>query len=369
MAKMSEEQAIAIREEVEGALAQSRQAGPLTVDARYVQETQKSLALLQSMVKEVLVPGRDYGPPYEGAKSDTLYDSGASLIISAFNCYAGHRRVLHFTNSGGKVDIVLEVPIIQRNTGAEVGSGIASCTVSETKYKYRWVNENELPEWGYTKEAAAGFKTRVSGKGTDWEHTQYQVPNPEVEELLNTVVTMASKRAETDAAKSLPGVGSALRELFDRKPSYRRQERQDGKGGDGKGGDFDDNSPRWTTFWSATKALGMDSDQVHKRLKVKTMKDWIKSGKSLDDAIRELSAQIADEGQAAGAKQPPATSEWDRATEEQVPDYNALEVVFCKLTGKTVREMYKELGVVSRLQMNVSAWDAFLTLKDKLAKA
>lgn len=365
---MNNEQAMAIREEAANLVVQNTKPEPLVVDSHYVQQTQVSLALLQDLVKKVLVRDRDYGPPYEGARTDTLYDPGASLIIAAFNCYAGHRRVLHFSNSSGKVAIVIEVPIIQRGTGAEVGSGIASCTVSETKYKYRWVREDQLGDWGYTKEDAAAFKTRVR-----WEHTEYQVPNPEVEELLNTIVTMASKRAEVDGAKGLPGVGSALRELFDKKKgSQKGQEDQRNRSDDQKGGDLNEDSPRWTTFWAATKALSLEPDKVHQRLGVKSMKDWMKTGKSLDDAIKELSNQLATEAEKAGTtKVSPApkelASDWDKVTKEQVPDYGSLEVIFCRLTGRSVKELYGEFATTTRLGMTLGPWEAFLALKKKLA--
>lgn len=344
--------------------ALSRQPEPLIVSPEYVKQTVTSLVLLQDLVKKVLIPGRDYGPPYEGATSDTLYDPGASLIISAFNAYAGHRRILYFSNEHGKVAIVIEVPIIQRNTGAEVGSGIASCTVSETKYKYRWVRADKLEDWGYTVEEAKAFKTRVKYPGKEYEVIEYQVPNPELEELLNTIVTMASKRAEVDAAKSLPGVGSALRELFDRKGTAKGQQEK-GKREAGEGTAED--SPLWTKYWAGVRALGLEPDQAHQMLKVKSMKDWIASSKSLDDALKEL-ARL--KGQGPTAPHAPVMSKaeaWLKVNPKSIKNYEDLENTFVELTGEPIREMYRKLGVSGRNDMTILVGQAFLSLLEEYA--
>jgi hypothetical protein len=65
---------------------------------------------------------------------------------------------------------------------------------------------------------------------------------------------------------------------------------------------------------------------------------------------------------AATGKLPPG---WDKVTREQVPDYLELEKVWCQLNpGKSTREMYRRLGIGSRTDATIKAWDAFLTLKE-----
>ncbi len=56
---------------------------------------------------------------------------------------------------------------------------------------------------------------------------------------------------------------------------------------------------------------------------------------------------------------------WEEITEDQVPDFPRLEPIIwnlCKLQPATI---YKELGGGSRSDMTISAWDAFLTLKER----
>lgn len=57
------------------------------------------------------------------------------------------------------------------------------------------------------------------------------------------------------------------------------------------------------------------------------------------------------------------TASWESITQEMVPDYNTLERVFWDITKKQPAEMYKELGGKSRIELNTTAWESFLALR------
>jgi len=56
-------------------------------------------------------------------------------------------------------------------------------------------------------------------------------------------------------------------------------------------------------------------------------------------------------------------SEWDKITEDMVLDYPHLEPVIWNLSKMQPADMYRELGVSSRSDMTIPAWEAFLTLR------
>lgn len=56
-------------------------------------------------------------------------------------------------------------------------------------------------------------------------------------------------------------------------------------------------------------------------------------------------------------------SEWDKITEDMVPDYPSLEPIIWNLSKMQPADLYRELGVTSRTDMTIPAWEAFLTLK------
>ena len=58
-------------------------------------------------------------------------------------------------------------------------------------------------------------------------------------------------------------------------------------------------------------------------------------------------------------------AEWDKITPEMVPDFPHLEPLIWNLCKVQPAEMYRELGVGSRNDMTIPAWDAYLTLKQR----
>jgi hypothetical protein len=117
--------------------------------------------------------------------------------------------------------------------------------------------------------------------------------------LLNIMFQMASKRGEVDAAKGLPGVGSALRRLFKGK-MQRGQAKPPARP--------TEEGPNWTSFWGEVNRLGLTPERAHEILGVKSIKDdWLASGRTLEAAIDCLR-------QAVGEAYPPAGEERDPET-------------------------------------------------------
>ena len=304
---------------------------PLVVTLEYVDQQKRSLALLQDMVKDILVEGRDYGRV--PGTPQFLWDPGANQIFGGFNVFPGHRRIISYIEDGTKISIIVEVPLIQRQSGAEVGSGIGASSNEESKHKYRWIKEEELGLWGYTGDTATSLRTRSEEGGAK----KYRIPNPDRGELLNVCVKQASKRAEVDAAEALPGVSSTLRVLFDPRKSQ-------GKAGARTKEEPGEDSPRWTKFWGEVRALGIvtadgtpDSPRVHSMLKVSSMKDWLSSGRSLDDATRALSELVKTQ-----RRDPTSVKEKD------VPDGAALENVMLECFGWAPERVWSEANYTSR---------------------
>jgi len=264
-------------------LAQTEQmtpaASPPRITPGTIQETTQGIALLQGMVKDILVRGIDYGR-IPGMPQDSLWDPGASQIIGSFNCYCGQRRILKLEDSDERIVACVEVPIISRATQQEVGSGIGAASTLETKYKYRWVANPK--QWGYDEAAIKTFKTK-RGKDEEGNNvTLYRIPNPEHSELLNTIVKMASKRAEVDAAESLPGVASVLRQMFSAKPARNtqlpsgspNQQQEEGK----------PSGERWRRFHGNIRRLGYTDPEAKAIIGVESWYDWLDKGRSLDEA-------------------------------------------------------------------------------------
>lgn len=313
---------------------------PPGISPQYIAEQEKSLVLLQQLTRSILVEGRDYGH-ISGIVGKGLWDPGAQLIIGAFNCHIGQRRILSMTNTDEKVAVVVEVPLINNMSGREVGSGIGASSTMETKHKYRWITS--LAEWGYDAEAAKQLKQKVEeGK------TSYRIPNPEPGDLLNIIVKQASKRAEVDAAQALPGTASALRELFDLR--IRR---------DGQQAPPARREPDWAGFWGRVAQMGLAEADVHGMLGVKSVNEWLGQGKDLDEAIKTLARKMADRSAAAAGHGAPAgglpgASAALKRDPSTLKDWTALYKACHEDWGMQPAEVIKELGYSSQSQVPMS---------------
>ncbi|KKN50503.1 hypothetical protein LCGC14_0632280 [marine sediment metagenome] len=247
--------------------------------AQAITEHRQQITLMQSLVRDLLVPGIDYGL-IPGTKSDSLLDSGANAIFTAFNCYPGERRIIRFIDDGRSLAICIEVPIIDRLTGRTVGSGVGASSSLEAKHKYRWSDDPRKD--GYDEESIKLLKTR----GVSNNKTQWKVLNTEQPELLNTILKMASKRAEVDAAASMPGVSTVLKQLWGQgipaktQPAPVRQE----KAAEASHSD----STRYDRFWGEINRMGYTPEQARKKVGTSSFLDWEKSGHSLEEAITIL---------------------------------------------------------------------------------
>ena len=178
------------------------------------------LRLLEEYVKGVLHDGQDYGViPGTGSKP-TLLKPGAANVIAAFNCYPDpHIETETINLTEGLVFYRVRVDVLRMDNGLRRATGQGSCSSYEKKYRYR--NAQPIcPECGKenirVSRGGGGFYCwqKLGGCGTNFPGnddritTQEigQVINKDPMELANTILKMAVKRAEVDAALRLPGV-------------------------------------------------------------------------------------------------------------------------------------------------------------------
>ncbi|MBA7677097.1 hypothetical protein ES703_85345 [subsurface metagenome] len=75
--------------------------------------------------------------------------------------------------------------------------------------------------------------------------------------------------------------------------------------------------------------------------------------------------QEAKKAKAPAKSQIKPLEEWEKITVKMVPDYPHLETIIWNLCKVQPADMYRELGVTSRTDMTITAWEAFLTIKER----
>jgi hypothetical protein len=280
---------------------------PIQLNEAAIQNIQHNIRMAEKLVMEVLEEGVDYGL-HPGTNSLALRDPGASKIANAFNTYPEH-IILHSREEDDIISYLIQVKLISRNTGEIVAVGIGACSTLEAKYSFRWVENPE--DYGYDRTQLRPRK----GK--------FRIPNPEITDLGNTILKMGAKRAEIDACQNLPGVGSALRKLFDKGKKVTEK------------GEYE--SPVWQRFWGEVRRLGLTDQEAHAKLGVLSMKDWLSKGHSLDEALNILRGRETEGSEESGEPLTPIEPKLFK-------NWGELAQAAAKL-GVTPSEVFKRGGV------------------------
>lgn len=227
----------------EQALQVVEQAGGL-MPVMSVQNAVARYQELQRFVKSVLVEGVDYGT-VAGIDKPALFKAGAEKLTTFFGL-AVELEVIHKVEDwtgaehGGESLFQYTARAYLSRGGQIIATADGSCNSWESKYRWRWVAEHELPpgvdastlrrrggrleeftfsvdksetsgKYGKPEsywqtfrdaiEAGAAVKgtraTRANKIYDTWiiESYQYRIPNEDVYSLVNTVLKMAEKRA------------------------------------------------------------------------------------------------------------------------------------------------------------------------------
>jgi len=238
----------------------------------------RNIKLCEQLVLEVLEREIDFGT-IPGVPQPFLWDSGAAKIMAAFNCYAEY-KVIDSVNQIPHIRYTITCQLINRQSQQIVATGIGAASTKEIKHRYRWVPDPEID--GISRK---GLKSKLSPAKGDPERILYRIPNPDTEDLLNTIAKMASKRADVDAAQSLPGVAATLRKIFKgmtiAPPSTTSPGEQTKQ---------DPETHNWRWFAAKLDTLGITHPQAREILRVTSIKDdWIGvQHRSLDEAYDKI---------------------------------------------------------------------------------
>jgi hypothetical protein len=162
-------------------------------------EMTTKLDLVQKFFKQVMVKDLDYGI-IPGTDKPTLYKPGAEKLCELYG-FAPIVKAKSDTRDfkTGYYLSEITMQIVHRKTGTIIAEGVGEASSYESKYRYRWVYESDVPK-GLDKEALVNkiFKNRTTGA----EYAKYRIENTDLIDQWNTILKMAKKRSLVDAVLS-----------------------------------------------------------------------------------------------------------------------------------------------------------------------
>jgi hypothetical protein len=112
----------------------------------------------------------------------------------------------------------------------------------------------------------------------------------------------------------------------------------------------------WNSFWATVGKLGLSQEEVHARLKVNDLKEWLKKGRSLDEAMVIL--HHAESEAKKESRRDPAS-----VKPEEVKTINDLYKVSNQCFKMQPADVVRELGVQSQADIAQTPWECWLQIK------
>lgn len=232
----------------------------LDISPKAARDGLQAIRMFQAVVREVLTPGTDFGTIPGCGDKPTLLKPGAEKIAKLLKCYDDYEFVEKVEDWDRPLfHYLVRCTLSDMATGTRVSSGMGEANSFESKHRFRWITEDQLPlgfdkatakkrggkqtlfepafaiskkettgqygkpegHWAMFEAAIANKTARAAMKKTkagrdmagfevDVNTMLYQVPNPDIYDIVNTLVKMAKKRALVDATLS----AGRLSELF-----------------------------------------------------------------------------------------------------------------------------------------------------------
>ena len=208
-----------------------------SVDVQSVQATMGKIAKFQAVVQNTLKDGHDYGK-IPGTDKPTLLKPGAEKIFMLMGLTSEY-EVTEKVEDYEKGFFAYTVRCSLSKNGYPITEGLGHANTKEARYARRWVTEKKLPDGVDKKNLQKREKPSKYGKGT---YAEYLLENDDPFTLVNTVLKMAKKRAQVDAALTVGSLSQIFTQdledvdLQDEPPSSQTSKPETGGKGDQDGG-------------------------------------------------------------------------------------------------------------------------------------
>lgn len=183
------------------------------VDTSIVTETLNKVTSMQAAIKGALKVGHDFDT-IPGTGKPTLLKPGAEKILMMFGLTSEYEIVDSNVNYEKGIFAYTIRCTLSKN-GIKITEGLGSCSSYEKKYRYRWTTANEVPN-------GVDINTLKQNK-----YGKYQIENDEIQDLANTILKMAKKRAQVDAVLTVASLSEVFTQDVEDMAQFKKAENLD----------------------------------------------------------------------------------------------------------------------------------------------
>ncbi|NOU68356.1 hypothetical protein GC096_30475 [Paenibacillus sp. LMG 31461] len=260
-------------------------------------DMKQKLNLTKEFFREVMQEGVDYGI-IPGTDKPTLLKPGAEGLCEFYNfapTIASKVEDKNFETGYYGVDITIR--LIHRGSGSIIGEGVGHANTFESRYRWRWVSEKDLPKGVEKEDLVSKERTGKYGK-----YQSYRMENDDMHSIWNTVLKMAKKRALVDATLAATRSSGIFTQTEQELEAYLAGEDPDGEGDNptqSKAQQQNTQSKQTSSRSSGTGNSGQSGNVVQKNRVLDLMKkaalDWNSLAKEATIALnRDIKKVVSD---------------------------------------------------------------------------
>ena len=171
--------------------------------------------MVTEIKRQIMKDGTHFGKIPGCGDKPTLLKNGAELLCMAFKL-APEAKVEIADLGNGHREYTVTTTLVSIATGTPIATGLGSCSTMESKYRYRGTElvptGKPVPSayWKDRDPSLLGGKNFVAKKDENGSWRIFQkgdrkVENPDIADVYNTVLKMASKRSLVDATLKATG--------------------------------------------------------------------------------------------------------------------------------------------------------------------
>jgi len=179
------------------------------VEPSYVKKQVEKIRTLQKTIKSVLKDKVDYGKIQGCGDKPTLFKSGAEKVCITFSLQDSYEIIESKEDYSGNGFFAYTVKCYLFSNGVKITEGLGCCNSKESKFRYKWVTEKNLPIGIDVSQLEKRKK-----KGQYGEYVEYRVEDDACSKS-NTIIKMAKKRAKIDAVLGVANLSELFTQDFD----------------------------------------------------------------------------------------------------------------------------------------------------------
>lgn len=178
-------------------------------------EIRAQVNLIQEVMKAVMKDGHHYGQIPGAGNKPVLFKAGAEKLLFTFRLSADPE--IEDLSTGDGIRYRVRCKVYDR-TGAYLGAGVGECSSDEEKYRWRAAVCKE--EFDETPEDRRRMKYAKRRDGGTYRIAQVRTTPAD---LANTIIKMAKKRAQIDAALTVTAASDIFAQDLEDLPEELRE--------------------------------------------------------------------------------------------------------------------------------------------------